>query len=297
MAAITFEGRPVTVQSAKGSLTDKALSTTQKHFTKTALNFENDEDFMKVNDSCDISTREGQVDLIKAFEKTILATFGSFPLPIYDNIVKTVFGKEDGLPCEVTVIAPADQKGPLPGIVHIHGGGMAFFDGKEPFNTTWSEKMASKGQAVFCEVHFTNSTEEAFPRGLNDCVAAVRWFHERQEKFNLIRDAGVLVTGESGGANLAAATCLKLKGEGIIACSVLGCPYIKPMLGLNESANYTEDEINALHLLFPKEEWVQKIGLACIGLYSGSEEGKKMPLPGQDSLQMKTSKDCRRHCF
>jgi acetyl esterase/lipase len=152
---------------------------------------------------------------------------------------------------------------------------MAFFDGKEPFNIAGSERMASKGKAVFCEVHFTNSTEEAFPRGFNDCVAAIRWFHERQEKFNLIRGAGVMVTGESGGANLTAATCLKLKGEGIIACAVLGCPYLKPPTGLKDFGKYTEDEINALYLCHPKEAWTEPVSKAMISLYTNSEEGRK----------------------
>lgn len=274
MAAIMYEGRPVTVQAAKGSLMDKVLSTSQKLFQKQ-FNLTENEDFMKTCDNCDVSTREGAVEVIQALEKICLANFSSFPLPKYDNITKTVFGKEDGLRCEVTVIAPVDQKGPLPGIVHIHGGGMAFFDGKEPFNTAGSEKMASRGKAVFCEVHFTNSTEEAFPRGFNDCVAAIRWFHERQEKFNLIRGAGVMVSGESGGANLAAATCLKLKGEGIIACAVLGCPYLKPTLGLKEYEKYTEDEINALYLCHSKETFAGAISEAMIGLYTSSKEGRK----------------------
>jgi len=274
MAAITFEGRPVTVLAEKGSLPEKVLNVTQKAFQKQT-DMSDNEDFMKKCETCDVSTREGAVELTKALEKVALANFASFPFPKFDNITKTVFGKEDGLPCEVTVTAPADQKGPLPGIVHIHGGGMAFFDGKEPFNLAGSESIASKGKAVCMDVHFTNSTEEAFPRGLNDCVAAIRWFHERQEKFNLIRDAGVLVSGESGGGNLTAASCLKLKNEGIIACAVLGCPYLKPSSSFKEYEKYTEDEINALYLCAVKEKWAGSVGDAMITLYTSSDEDRK----------------------
>jgi len=271
---MTFEGRPVTVQAAEGSALDKVLSTTQKHMM-SMWDLTEDKDFMKTVDSCDTSTREDQVKLVEAFEKICVTNLSVFPMPKHDNVTKTVFGKEDGLPCEVTIIAPADQKGPLPGMVHIHGGGMAFFDGKEPFNTAGSEKMASKGKAVFCEVHFTNSTEETFPRGFNDCVAAIRWFHERQEQFNLIRDAGVMVSGESGGANLAAAACLKLKGEGIVAAAVLGCPYLKPTMYLEKNLPYTQDEINAFHLFHMKEEYLNKFTEAVQKLYTNSEEDNK----------------------
>jgi len=274
MAAITHEGRPVTVQAARGSLMDKVLSTSQKQMQK-GYDLKDNEAFMKLVDSCDVSTREGQREMTKAMGKVFVEKFSAFPMPKFDNITKTVFGKEDGLPCEVTIIAPADQKGPLPGMLHIHGGGMAIFDGKEPFNTYGSEQVASQGKAVFCEVHFTNSTEEGFPRGFNDCVAAIRWFHERQEEFNLIRDAGVLVFGESGGANLAAAACLKLKGEGIIACAVLSCPYIKPPMDLIKSDKYTQDEINAMYLFHSKEKHLEKLGVACIRLYTSSEEDRK----------------------
>lgn len=274
MAATTFEGRTVTVLEPKGSFIDRVLSTTQKHFQKQ-WDFSNNEEFNKKLDSYDGSTREGHVEMIKELEKICLGNFSSFPMPKYDNITKTVFGKEDGLPCEVTVIAPKEQEQALPGIVHIHGGGMAFFDGKEPFNTSGSEKLASKGRAVFCEVHFTNSTEEAFPRGLNDCVAAIRWFHERQEKFNLIRDAGVLVCGESGGANLSASACLKLKEEGIVACSVLACPFLKPSTSIKEYEKYTQDEINAMYLCHPNMDWAEKLGKAFIELYTSSEESRR----------------------
>jgi len=272
--AHSHEARPVTVQAAKGSIYDKVLSTMQKQFQK-AFDFEKNEDLQKILNNCDVSTREGAVEATKALESICVATFGAFPVPKYDNITKTVFGKEDGLPCEVTVIAPADQTGPLPGIVHIHGGGMAFFDGKEPFNTAASEKMVAQGKAVFCEVHFTNSMEEAFPRGFNDCVAAIRWFHEHQEKFNLIRGAGVMVTGESGGSNLAAAACLKLKGEGIIACAVLGCPFLKPTMGLKEYEKYSQDEINALYLCDPNQKFAEKLQLATIHLYTDCDEKRK----------------------
>ena len=271
MAATTFEGRPVTVLAAKGSRTDKVYSTAMKQIYKM---YDLDSDLLNVLNSFDLSTREGQVDFVKTFEKFYVELMSKHTMPKFDNITKTVFGKEDGLPCEVTVIAPVDQKGPLPGIVNLHGGAMAFSDGKGS-EMYGSEKMVSDGKAVCCVVHFTNSTEEAFPRGFNDCVAAIRWFHERQEKFNLIRGAGVLVSGGSGGGNLAAASCLKLKGEGVIACCVLECPIMKPIANLKEFEKYTEDEINAMHLFFPKQEFAPKLEAACVELYTSSEEDRK----------------------
>jgi len=77
--------------------------------------------------------------------------------------------------------------------------------------------------------------------------------------------------------NLAAAACLKLKGEGIIACAALGCPFLKPVNGLKEYEEYTQDEINGLYLCAPSNKIAEKLELSTIHLYTDNDESRKNP--------------------
>ncbi len=61
---------------------------------------------------------------------------------------------------------------------------------------------------------------------MNDCAAAVKWTDENRERLGI---SSIIISGESGGGNLAIATTLKAKQEdwldqidGVYAC----CPYI-----------------------------------------------------------------------
>lgn len=132
----------------------------------------------------------------------------------------------DGLNCDVTVFRP-DNDDILPGVVYIHGGGMAILTGKEPILLSGGWMMADKG-CVYMMVHFTNSHVEAFPRGLNDCCDAVKWFISKAEDFKIdLRGKGVMVTGESGGGNLCIATAMKLKDEeGLVSSCFARCPFV-----------------------------------------------------------------------
>ena len=66
----------------------------------------------------------------------------------------------------------------------------------------------------------------AFPAGLNDCVSAVRWVDRSRALLGAVDAGGITIAGESGGANLAIATALKLKHEQMISGVYAMCPYI-----------------------------------------------------------------------
>ena len=58
---------------------------------------------------------------------------------------------------------------------------------------------------------YTKAAYNHFPKGLNDCAAAVKWIVANKEK---LRVRNIVCQGESGGANLACATALKANREG-----------------------------------------------------------------------------------
>ncbi|KAA0074256.1 alpha/beta fold hydrolase [Mycolicibacterium sp. P9-64] len=118
----------------------------------------------------------------------------------------------DGNDITLYIDRPAGATAPLPGLLHLHGGGMAIL--QTSVAKSWREALAAAG-CVVVGVEFRNSGGELgphpFPAGLNDCSSALDWMHARRDELGL---ASIVVTGESGGGNLSLATALKARREG-----------------------------------------------------------------------------------
>ena len=113
-----------------------------------------------------------------------------------------------GVPSEWVVAAGAD---PQHRIVYTHGGGWAGGSIVEyrPLAATLSRLS---GASVLL-VDYRLSPEHRFPAGLDDCVRAFSWASEHGPSGSQQARALSLV-GDSAGANLAAATCLRLIDSG-----------------------------------------------------------------------------------
>ncbi len=118
---------------------------------------------------------------------------------------------------------------PGPCVVHTHGGGMVLMTAQDPAFRRWRADLADAGLRTV-GVEFRNGGgklgNHPFPAGLNDCASAVNWVHENRERLGV---TSIVISGESGGGNLAIATTLKASKEGwldqiqgVYAC----CPYI-----------------------------------------------------------------------
>ena len=88
-----------------------------------------------------------------------------------------------------------------------------------------------------------------FPAGLNDCDIALQWTDDHRQQLGI---SAIVMSGESGGGNLALATTLRAKKEGrvnIIQGVYAMCPYISgayaappaQLLSLQENDGYTLD--------------------------------------------------------
>jgi len=125
--------------------------------------------------------------------------------------------------------SPAKLEGQVPGVIHLHGGGMAILKAADKFNIHLRSHIAALGVVVI-GVEFRNSAGSLgchpFPAGLNDCSAGLHWVYDNKEQLNI---SNIVLAGESGGGNLALATCLKAKEEGVVE-KIDGvyamCPYI-----------------------------------------------------------------------
>lgn len=143
----------------------------------------------------------------------------------------------------VTVVAPAgheltlhlhvptatDADGLRPAVLHLHGGGGVMMSATDPNYVRWRDELAALGLVVV-GVEFRNGAgrlgPHPFPAGLDDCVTALGWLHDQRGSLDV---SVLVVSGDSGGANLALATALRAKREGTpdrIDGVYALCPYI-----------------------------------------------------------------------
>ena len=135
----------------------------------------------------------------------------------------------DGNDITLFVSRPGDATGPIPGVVHLHGGGMAISSAADIGYIKLRESLAATG-VVVVGVEFRNAGGKLgphpFPAGLNDCAAAVRWAAANRAELGITH---LIVSGESGGGNLTLTVSHKAKREGWlheIAGFYAQCPYI-----------------------------------------------------------------------
>lgn len=93
--------------------------------------------------------------------------------------------------------------------LHIHGGG--FMLGRAHHQDVALAALAMRAEVAVVSVDYRLAPEHPFPAGLDDCEAAARWLvHQAHTTYGSDR---LWIGGESAGANLAAATLLRLRGR------------------------------------------------------------------------------------
>ncbi|KAK3707566.1 hypothetical protein LTR37_012061 [Vermiconidia calcicola] len=207
------------------------------------------ESFMKLN--ADSSLDEIAKPIVE-FETGISAIYnGAIPLDIpsdkdeikIEQTEQTIKGG-DGQAMKVYIYRPADQgDGKLPSVVYLHGGGMVINTTFNPVHDRWCRSMAANG-AVVVMPDFRNAyTKEGynhFPKGLNDCAAAVKWTIANRDSLKI---RNIVIQGESGGGNLSCAVALKANREGWvgeIAGIFASVPYISNLWGSTEERKLKE---------------------------------------------------------
>ena len=162
-------------------------------------------------------------------------------------------GGVDGNRIRLYIHRPVHSSGALPGILHIHGGGMVLMSAAGSLYDRWRCELAASGLVVV-GVEFRNAAGKLgphpFPAGLNDCGSALHWMAENSGR---LATTGVVVSGESGGGNLAIATALQAKRQGrldAISGVYAQCPFI---------SNKYQHKDQSLASLFENDE----LGLSC----------------------------------
>ena len=152
-------------------------------------------------------------------------------LPAMPNIERRteVIKGVDGNDINLYIHTPQNASGPLPCVYHMHGGGMVILTADDPSYRRWRDELAAIG-LVAVGVEFRNGAgklgNHPFPAGLNDCTSGLQWVFDNRAGLGVSK---IIASGESGGGNLALATCLQAKQDGRleqIAGVYALCPYI-----------------------------------------------------------------------
>jgi acetyl esterase len=106
---------------------------------------------------------------------------------------------------------PRGAASPSPGLLFLHGGG--FTVGSPDTHDRLTRELAEGLGARAVSIHYGLAPEHPYPTGLHDCVDAARWLGAHGLEVGI--DAGqLLIGGDSAGANLTAATLLRLRDDG-----------------------------------------------------------------------------------
>ncbi len=122
--------------------------------------------------------------------------------PVYQINDTTILGG-DGNSIPLRVFTPEGHH--LPILLFFHGGGWVF--GSIEGSDSFCRQIANRGNCIVIAVDYRLAPENQFPKGLEDCYAAVKWAYENAEAFDG-DSSRIAVGGESAGANLAAAVAL-----------------------------------------------------------------------------------------
>ena len=109
------------------------------------------------------------------------------------------------------VYRPLGLSGPLPALLHIHGGG--YIMGKPEHNDVGNEGLALAAGCVVVSVDYRLAPECPAPGAVEDCYAALQWLVGHHEEFGIDPDR-IAVGGESAGGGLSAALALLARDRG-----------------------------------------------------------------------------------
>lgn len=109
-----------------------------------------------------------------------------------------VYATMDGHELKLDIAYPKANKGKMPAIIYIHGGGWVLGD-KDPNEAV----TFAKNGFVGISIQYRLSTVAKFPAAVQDCKAAVRWVRANAGKYGIDPDK-IGVMGESAGGHLVA---------------------------------------------------------------------------------------------
>lgn len=107
---------------------------------------------------------------------------------------------------------PAPPSGRRPGLLYLHGGGWVL--GGPDSGDVGCRALANLTGAVVASVDYRLAPEHKFPCQVDDAFASWRWMLGAADELGVDPER-IAVVGDSAGGNLALATCLRSRDEGV----------------------------------------------------------------------------------
>lgn len=105
-----------------------------------------------------------------------------------------------------------ETPGPMPVVVYFHGGGWVIAD-LDVYDAS-PRGMARFADCIVVSVHYRQAPEHRFPAAHEDAFEAWRWLVENAQAFGG-DPSRIAIMGESAGGNLACATAIRARDEGV----------------------------------------------------------------------------------
>jgi len=129
---------------------------------------------------------------------------------------------------------------PLPVIVYFHGGGWVIAD-LEVYDGG-ARGLSAQAQAIVVSVDYRRAPEHRFPAAWDDALAAYRWVAENAASFGG-DPMRLAIAGESAGGNLAVATAIAAREQGLTAPLHVLAIYPVAQTGSTHTPSYIENAI------------------------------------------------------
>ena len=191
-----------------------------------------------------LTIKDAVDDLVKEYH---------IPEPVYD--IDTT-GKEipvKGGTMHISIYTSRKGKGPLPVIVYFHAGG--FVVANIEVYAASAKILADQVGAVVISVGYRLAPEHKFPTAHNDAYAAYLWAISHADAIRG-NPKKIALVGESAGGNLAIATAIKARDEGVLLPAAIVAIY--PIAGVDTlTASYVKNA-NVKPLSRPLMVWFDK---------------------------------------
>lgn len=114
---------------------------------------------------------------------------------------------------------------PTQPVLYIHGG--AWSAGSIELADRFCRRLCAGSKCIVASVDYRLAPDEPYPAGLDDCAETLVWLDIERDRLGS-DGSDPIVAGESAGANLAAALCLRARAGDVrpIARQVLICPVL-----------------------------------------------------------------------
>lgn len=117
-------------------------------------------------------------------------------------------GRDGQIQIRTRIYRPQNQKGKLPAMLYIHGGG--YISGTPEMSAGEMNKFIQKRPCVVISPDYRLALEAPYPAAFNDCYDTLLWAKENADQLGIDSEK-FIIAGHSAGGGLTAAVTLKAR--------------------------------------------------------------------------------------